>query len=130
MWCSARLKCLLRWSVNTLRSRAACVGEFIFAGAHRATELISGEVRRHHLHPSKLEKALRFTVHKSGLNKRITCHTFRHTFVTQLLESGYGIRTAQELEGHTGVSPPQIYTHVFNRGGSAVIGPADRARGL
>lgn len=77
-------------------SRSLC-WQFIFAGAHRATDLISGEVRRHHLHPSTLEKALRFTVHKFGLNNRITCHTFRHTFVTQLLESGYDIRTAQEL---------------------------------
>jgi len=101
--------------------------QFVFAGAHRAADPISGEIRRHHLHPSTLEKALRFAVHHSGLHKRVTCHTFRHTFATQLLESGYDIRTVQELLGHSDVRTTQIYTHVLNRGGNGVISPADRA---
>ena len=104
--------------------------QFIFAGAQRAADPISGEIRRHHLHPSTLEKALRFAVQQSGLTKRVTCHTFRHTFATQLLESGYDIRTVKELLGHSDVSTTQIYTHVLNRNGSGVISPADRARSL
>lgn len=104
--------------------------QFVFAAAHRAADPVSGEIRRHHLNPSTLEKALRLAVLKSGLNKRVTCHTFRHTFATQLLESGYDIRTVQELLGHADVSTTQIYTHVLNRGGRGVISPADRARAM
>lgn len=73
---------------------------------------------------------MRLTVHKSGLNKRIACHTFRHACAAQLLESGYDIRTVQELLGHADVSTSQIHTHALNRGGGAAISPADRARGL
>lgn len=101
--------------------------QFVFAASQRAADPISGEIRRHHLHPTTLEKALRFAVHQSGLTKRVTCHTFRHTFATQLLESGYDIRTVQELLGHADVKTAQIYTHVLNRGGRGVISPADRA---
>jgi integron integrase len=100
--------------------------QFVFAASQRAADPVSGEIRRHHLHPSTLEKALRLAVHKSGLTKRVTCHTFRHTFATQLLESGYDIRTVQELLGHSDVKTTQIYTHVLNRGGQGVISPADR----
>jgi integron integrase len=102
--------------------------QFIFAAQHRAADPISGEIRRHHLHPTTLEKALRNAVRQSGLMKRVTCHAFRHTFATQLLESGYDIRTVQELLGHSDVRTTQIYTHVLNRGGQGVISPADRAR--
>ncbi len=78
------------------------------------------------MHPTALQKVLRKAVHKAGVRKKVTCHTFRHTFATQLLEGGYDIRTVQELLGHTDLKTTQIYTHVLNRGGNAVISPADR----
>lgn len=100
--------------------------KYIFAAPKRGVDPRSGLERRHHLHPSVLEKQLRQAVRASGVLKKVSCHTFRHTFATQLLESGYDIRTVQELLGHSDVKTTQIYTHVLNRGGNAVISPADR----
>jgi len=105
--------------------------QFVFSSYKRSYDprALSGEERvqkRHHLHPSSLEKHLRKAVAASGVRKKVSCHTFRHTFATQLLETGYDIRTVQELLGHSDVKTTQIYTHVLNRGGLAVISPADR----
>jgi len=86
----------------------------------------SGRRGRHHLHESVLQRAVRAAVQRVGLGKRATCHTFRHSFATHLLEDGYDIRTVQELLGHSDVSTTMIYTHVLNRGGRAVRSPADR----
>ncbi len=101
--------------------------KFVFCANQRSVDPRSGVERRHHLHPSALEKRLKSAVVRSGVRKKISTHTFRHTFATQLLESGYDIRTVQELLGHSDVKTTQIYTHVLNRGGNAVISPADRA---
>ena len=89
----------------------------------------AGEVRRHHLHETVLQRAVADAVKSAGLTKRATCHTFRHSFATQLIQAGYDIRTVQELLGHTDVRTTMIYTHVLNRGGFGVRSPADMLTG-
>ncbi|MEE9325847.1 MAG: integron integrase [Cocleimonas sp.] len=99
--------------------------QFLFPSTRIATDQRSGKTRRHHLHETSLQKAIRNAGKKSGVNKRIHSHVFRHSFATHLLEAGYDIRTVQELLGHTDVSTTMIYTHVLNKPGVTVKSPAD-----
>jgi site-specific recombinase XerD len=85
----------------------------------------TGITRRHHASESALQKAVSQAGRAVGLNKRISCHTFRHSFATHLLQQGYDIRTVQELLGHKDVKTTMVYTHVLNRGGLAVRSPLD-----
>ncbi|HHJ38050.1 MAG TPA: integron integrase [Methylothermaceae bacterium] len=102
------------------------IWQYVFVSARLSVDPRSGQYRRHHIHESTLQKAIRRAARKSGINKRINSHVLRHSFATHLLEAGYDIRTVQELLGHADVSTTMIYTHVLNQPGlPPVISPAD-----
>jgi integron integrase len=100
--------------------------QYVFPAGRRGTDPRDGQVRRHHLHESVIQRAVRQAAAKAGVAKPITPHTFRHAFATHLLEDGHDIRTVQELLGHAHVETTMIYTHVLNRGGRGVRSPLDR----
>jgi integron integrase len=99
--------------------------QYVFPADKLSTDPRSGEVRRHHVSENNLQKAVKTAIHRAGLRKAGSCHTFRHSFATHLLENGQDIRTVQELLGHKDVSTTMIYTHVLNRPGLAVRSPLD-----
>jgi integron integrase len=102
------------------------IWQYAFPAPKRSTDPRSGVMRRHHLSESSIQKAVTDAVRASGITKRASCHTYRHTFATHLLEAGYDIRTGQELLGHSDVRTTMIYTHALNRGGLGVESPLDR----
>ncbi len=101
------------------------IWQYVFPATQIAKDPRNEQMCRHHLHESGVQKAVKQAARAAKLTKRIGCHTFRHSFATHLLESGYDIRTIQELLGHKDVKTTMIYTHVLNRGGQGVRSPLD-----
>jgi integron integrase len=100
--------------------------QYVFPSGSRSADPLDGVIRRHHLDEKVIQRAVSEAARKAGIAKPVSPHILRHSFATHLLESGYDIRTVQELLGHKDVSTTMIYTHVLNRGAAAVRSPLDR----
>jgi integrase len=100
--------------------------QFVFPAARICRDPRYGPPSRYHLHESVVQRAVTMAARRAGVAKRVSCHTFRHSFATHLLEAGYDIRTVQELLGHADVATTMIYTHVLGRGARGVRSPLDR----
>jgi len=101
---------------------------FLFPSTTLCKHPVTDQWCRHHLHTSVIRKAVKRATSRSGVQKRVTCHTFRHSFATHLLEAGTDIRTVQELLGHTDVNTTQIYTHIIGKHYAGTMSPIDRIK--
>ncbi|MBA7590540.1 Tyrosine recombinase XerC [subsurface metagenome] len=102
--------------------------QYVFPAKNTSTDLRSGARRRHHIHESTLQRAVKGAVRLAGITKQASCHSFRHSFATHLIENGYDIRTIQELLGHSNVQTTMIYTHVAKKNKLGVKSPIDEMR--
>ena len=99
--------------------------QYVFPSQRLSIDPRNNQTRRHHIHENGLQRKIKLAASKSGVTKKVNCHALRHSFATHLLESGYDIRTVQELLGHSDVSTTMIYTHVLNKPGVSVNSPFD-----
>lgn len=99
--------------------------QWVFPAFRKYRDPATGRLFRHHLYKTVIQRAVKNASARAGIPKRVSCHTFRHSFATHLLEEGYDIRTIQDLLGHREMSTTMIYTHVLNKGGRCVRSPAD-----
>jgi integron integrase len=104
------------------------IWQWVFPATRTYIDPATSERRRHHIHETALQRAVKSAVSRSGVDKLVSCHTFRHSFATHLLESGYDVRTIQKLLGHQDLRTTMVYTHVLQRGPLGVESPLDRAR--